>query len=104
MQREPHEAAPGVHGGEPGEHSPKPCEIQRLPRRLLRKVVVQRYGSGWFAMIVGFDPKFFEPVFSQAFGSRDEALAEALAMARATGLPLITAETLSGGRGPGAAA
>lgn len=30
MQREPHKAAPGVHGDERREHSPKACAIQRL--------------------------------------------------------------------------
>lgn len=30
MQREPHEAAPGVHGDERREHSREPCAIQRL--------------------------------------------------------------------------
>lgn len=104
MQREPHKAAPGVHGDERREHTPKPCEIQRLPMRLLRKIVVQPYGSGWVAMIVGFDPRFFTPVVSQQFASREEAVREALRLGRKTGLPVITAETITARSGPGAAA
>lgn len=89
---------------EPSGTSPEACAIQRLPRRILRKIVVQPYGSGWVAMIVGFDPRFFTPIISPEVSSRGEALRCAEALARQTGLPLITVETLTVRSGPGEAA
>lgn len=76
----------------------------RLPRRIVRKIVIQPARGSWFAMVVGFDPRFFTPVVSQQFVSREAAMAEALRLGRKTGLPVITAETLTERNGPGEAA
>lgn len=76
---------------------PAGAQIVCLPRRLLRKIVVQRYSTGWFAMVVGFDPRFFTPVVSQAFDTRLEAMTAAVSMQAETGLPIIAIETLAGG-------
>ena len=78
-------------------------EIERLPRRVLRKIVVQPHGSGWIAMIVGFNARFFTPAVSREFATREQAVHAALRKSRQTGLPVITVETLTGSCGPGEA-
>lgn len=93
---------------------PRPCTVEashdvtgakvvHLRRCIFRKIVVQRSGNSWVAMIVGFDPRFFTPVVSQAFATREEARAAAAAGSATTGLPVITIETLADG-GPERAA
>lgn len=77
------------------------ASLVNFPRRILRKIVVQPYGRGWVAMIVGFDPRFFTPVVSRQFRTREEALRAAQSKGRKTGLPVITVETLTASSGPG---
>lgn len=70
-------------------------QLGRLPRRLLRKIVVEPAGGGWQARIIGFDARFWNGASSRTFNSRGLALEAAKAASRQTGLPVITVETLA---------
>lgn len=80
------------------------AQLGRLPRRLLRKIVVERSSGGWVARIVGFDARFFSKATSPEYPTRAEAVRAAEATSRICGLPVVTAESLVAAGGPEAAA
>lgn len=84
--------------------NPASAQLVRLPRRLFRKIVVEPVPCGWRARFVGFDPRFYSEAMSLEYPTRREALETALNASRATGLPVITVETLAPDPGPGQAA
>jgi hypothetical protein len=79
-----------------------PPQPGRLPRRLLRKIVVEPVGEGWRARIVGFDARWNGGA-SRTFASRHMAVEAAKAASRQTGLPVVTIETITAPDGPRAA-
>jgi hypothetical protein len=78
--------------------------LGRLPRRLFRKIIVERWAGGWRARIVGFDGRFYSPATSSEYPTRAEAIEVAAKASRACGLPVITCDSLAADSGPGRAA
>jgi hypothetical protein len=78
------------------------AQLARLPRRLFRKLIIEQVADGWRARIVGFDARW-NGAASRIFTSRHMAMEAAKAASRQTGLPVITAETLSAPDEPRAA-
>jgi hypothetical protein len=78
--------------------------LARLPRRLFRKIVVERSPDGWRARIVGFDARFYLQSKSREYRTRHQAIQAAAAASLVCGLPVIVIETLVAASGPGEAA
>lgn len=99
--------APGVrrHAEPPSPTSPPTsAQLARLPRRLLRKIVIEPSPGGWRCRIVGFDPRFHSDKASGEYLTRASALEAAHAASRHCGLPVVTIETFDPDRGPDQAA
>jgi hypothetical protein len=90
--------APDVQlGGERGNPTPERSQSQlvQLPRRILRKIVVEPTDGGWRAKIVGFSGQFWSGAASSVFRTRHMALEAAKAASRECGLPVVTIETIA---------